>query len=84
MPLVEFLVAQRDRRPDVQVVDVVVTRVRFTSPADALVAFELVDGSGERSAFLGAVMRRDETWIVARTTLADVLRTGGVALPPDV
>jgi hypothetical protein len=83
-PLVEFLVAARDRQPDPQVVDVVVTRVRFTAPADASAAFEIVVEGGERFAFVGALMRRDRKWIVARATLAEVLRAAGVILPPNV
>ena len=83
-PLVEFLVAARDRQPDVQVVDVVVTRVRFASPTDASAAFEIVVDGGERFAFVGAVIRRDKKWIVSRATVAEVLRTGGVILPPNV
>ena len=82
--LVEFMVAARDRHSDVRVVGVVVSRVRFASRADASVAFEIVVESGERFGFVGAVMRREGKWIVARTTVAEVLRTGGVILPPNL
>ena len=80
--LVGFLLDARERYPSVQVSDVVIERVRFSTPEAASVGFALVLDTGGRLSFVGTVARSGGRWLVTRTTIADVLRTGGISLPP--
>jgi hypothetical protein len=80
--LVPILLAARERHSNIHVSDVVVDRVRFSTPVAASVGFELLIDHGGRFAFDGAMKRIGDRWLVTRTTVADVLRTGGMTLPP--
>jgi hypothetical protein len=81
--LVPILRAARERLQGI-VTEVVVQRVRFATPAAASVGFELIIDSRGRFSFVGDVMRIGDRWVVTRTMVADVLRTGGISLPPAV
>ena len=80
--LVPILQAARDRHPGIDVTAVVVERVRFSTPIGASVGFRLIINNGARYSFIGAVKRVGERWVVTRATVADVLRAGGMSLPP--
>jgi hypothetical protein len=80
--LVPTLLAALARFPDTHVTEAVVERVRFSTPDEVSVGFALVLDTGERSPFVGTVIRVGTQWSVTRTTVADVLRGSGVYLPP--
>ena len=80
--LLPILLATRERNRGVRVVELLVERVRFSGAESATVSFALVLNSGARFSFVGTVIRIADRWAVTRATVADVLRTGGVELPP--
>jgi Clp amino terminal domain, pathogenicity island component len=80
--LVPIMLEFGARFRDLRVSAVVVERVRFTTATAASVGFVLVLNTGARFSFIGTVVRSGERWIVARTTVADVIGRGGGLLPP--
>ena len=80
--LLPILLATAERFPDIRIAEMLVERVRFSSAEAASVSFALVFDMGGRISFVGTVTRVAERWVVTRATIADVLRTGGVSLPP--
>ncbi len=79
--LVPILLATRERH-NVRVSDVVVERVRFSTPLTATVGFAMTLENGARYGFVGTMMRVDKRWLVTRPTVADTLKPAGVSLPP--
>ena len=81
--LVPIMLEFGARFRDLRVSEVVVDRVRFTTATAASVGFVLVLNTGARFSFIGTVVRSGERWMVTRTTVADVMGTGGGLLPPE-
>jgi hypothetical protein len=80
--LLPILRATAERFADIRVDEVLLERVRFSGAETASVSFVLVLNTAGRLSFVGTVTRVAERWAVSRATIADVLRTGGVTLPP--
>jgi hypothetical protein len=81
--LVPVIMEFRSRVPDLHVAEVVIERIRFTTPTAASVGFTLVLNGGARFPFVGTVIRPADRWIVTRTTIGDVIGRGGGRLPHD-
>jgi hypothetical protein len=79
--LIPILLATRERH-NVRISQVVVERVRFSTPVAATVGYAMTLENGTRFGFVGTMMRVDKRWLVTRTTIADALKPAGVTLPP--
>jgi hypothetical protein len=78
--LVPILLSAR-KSQNVRVADLLIHRVRFSTPT-ASVRFEVMLDNGARFSIDGTMIRVDGRRLVARTTIAEVLRPAGVSLPP--
>ncbi len=79
--LVPIMLATRQGN-NVRVSEVIIHRVRFSSRSSAIIGFEVILDGSRRFSFLGTMNRGEDRWLVTRTTVADVLKSAGVALPP--
>jgi hypothetical protein len=79
--LVPIMIATRERT-NTRASELIIRRVRFSTPSTATVSFEVILDNGGRFSFLGTMMRADDRWLVTRDTVADVLKHAGVSVPP--
>ena len=79
--IVPIIMAIRERQK-IPVTDVLIHRVRFSTPTTASVDFETVLDAGSRSSQIGTMIQKNKRWLVTRDTIVKSSKRAGVSLPP--
>ncbi len=80
--LAPVLLESRTGFPNMTVTSVALDRLRFWPAEPVAVAFRLVLDTGATYPFEGTMVRAGGRWLVSRATLATVLGSVGITLPP--